>query len=158
MSDATKLEGTEANAETKVEVKTYKYKLNTEKTSGFGLKNHGPMFTLVNPVHELTLDQVKENFLLVQKEFMVFMGAKKDNPLTEDVIKEIKTGVTSALEVNTLKAQVAVQVKEIEDKFAETIKGKDKELAEMKKEVERLTKENKALQIEKEKLEKAAKS
>ena len=49
MSDATKLEGTEANAETKVEVKTYKYKLNTEKTSGFGLKNHGPMFTLVNP-------------------------------------------------------------------------------------------------------------
>ena len=44
------------------EVKTYKYKLNTEKSSGMGLKGDGPVFTLVKPVHELTLDQVKENF------------------------------------------------------------------------------------------------
>lgn len=140
------------------EVTTYKYKLNTEKSSGIGLKDSHVVFTLVRPVHELTLDQVKENFLLIKREFIVFAGAKKDDPLTEDVIAEIKKGVTSNLEVDTLKAEVAVKVKEIEDKFAETSKVKDKEIAELKKEVERLTKENKALVVEKEKLEKAAKS
>lgn len=136
----------------------FKYKLNTEKTSGIGLKNSDIVFSLVRPVHELTLDQVKENFLLIKRELIVFAGAKKDDPLTAEVIEEIKKGVTNSLEVNTLKAEVAVKVKEIEEQFAETSKAKDKEIAELKKENDRLTKENKALVIEKEKLEKAAKN
>jgi hypothetical protein len=139
------------------EVKTYKYKLNTEKSSGMGLKGDGPVFTLVKPVHELTLDQVKENFLLIQKEVIVFAGAKKDDPLTETLLKEIKSGVTNKLEMQTVQAEVGAKIKEIEDKMGETLKAKDKEIAQLKKDNAELTKANKDLVIEKEKLEKELK-
>lgn len=139
------------------EVKTYKYKLNTEKSSGMGLKGDGPVFTLVKPVHELTLEQVKENFLLIQKEVIVFAGAKKDDPLTETLLQEIKSGVTNKLEMQTVQAEAGAKIKEIEEKMGETLKAKDKEIAQLKKDNAELTKANKDLVIEKEKLEKELK-
>ena len=73
------------------------------------------------------------------------------------MLKEIKSGVTNKLEMQTVQAEVGAKIKEIEEKMGETLKAKDKEIAQLKKDNAELTKANKDLVIEKEKLEKELK-
>ena len=74
-----------------------------------------------------------------------------------EAVKEIKSGVTNKLEMQTVQAEAGAKIKEIEEKMGETLKAKDKEIAQLKKDNAELTKANKDLVIEKEKLEKELK-
>lgn len=138
--------------------KTYKYKLNIDKTSGVGLKN-GKMVNIVNKTIELTENDIVENLAIIKKELITFVGSAKDDPSKkEEIINKARGAVTQSLSEDTMRMTLLKEVEEAKAKMVEQVTAYEKTIAEQKKEITKLTKENKELVVENDKLQKDLKA